>query len=144
MLHIALCVTLQNCGAASAQDSYVEALAVADRGFENHPAQFWTRRPHSRGFACEITIHPHQTIPFLSNMSHRGGYAGLDELPTTVRCEFQIFTQHASALFAEVEFTRKELENVALQSQPISREAKTVLLPSFPSGGERGIVSSSL
>lgn len=127
LLHIGISVTLQNLGSASAQDTFVQVSATGDRGFECHPAQFWLPRPFSTGFECKVAIHPHQTIPFLNNMSHRGGYY-LEGLPKLIRCEFRIFTQHGSALFSEIEFGNEELKKAATQLHGIFRDGKTTLL----------------
>lgn len=127
-LHIGVYVVLQNKGSASAEKIHVEALGRSDRGLECHPARLWTARQFTDGYDCATSIHPAQAMPFLQNMSHRGGYESVDELPEKVTCEFRIFAHDASALFASVEFFEQELKDAALNQKRIVRDATVRIL----------------
>jgi hypothetical protein len=122
--HVCMDVRFQNIGSASARNVFVNAKARSDRVYTAHRGPDWRTKPLANdGFIFEQQIHPGETVTFLSNWTHYGGYNDLADLPQSIECVFKIYAENTPALYGQVLFTQEVIRE-SLNQKSIERRVQ--------------------
>jgi hypothetical protein len=131
--HTAMRVDIRNDGSGSAKDVFIDFKARGGAVFKSHPnGQVWKARYHTADSGLESlkTIHPTETVLFLSNLTAHGGPDSTDNLNQAIECTFWIFAENMEAIRAELRFEPEEMIAAYNSNKPIDREATLVRLRS--------------
>ena len=127
LMHIAIEVKVANYGNASAQEVRIELEHLLHcQVQENIPNSLWMDglRDNS-GRDCKVTIHPGQTIPFLSYLTNRVGFVAPSD-SEEFKLRFKIFAYNTAVLSSEVVFTGAELKNTVDSAEWLCRDAAPI------------------